>query len=137
MLPYDTLCLSKKSSSPNVILVVEDDVSTAETLALALSLETPHTIFLAATGREAVQTLRESTPHLILLDLHLPDMSGLAFYDGLRLFPEHAETPVVFLSASPSSEMVKEIAHRAGVVLEKPFDLTELLALVARLLPAC
>lgn len=65
MLRHD-LSLSRKQPSLKTVLVVEDDASTAEFLALAISSETPHAVLLVANGREASHTLKEITPDLIL-----------------------------------------------------------------------
>jgi len=130
MLHNGTLSLPKKQPLIKTGLVVEDDVSIAEFLALAISSETPHAVLLVANGREALETLKEITPDLILLDYHLPEMDGLAFYDLLRSVKGQEETPVVFLSASTALNVVEAIEHRNVALLAKPFELTDLLDVI-------
>lgn len=84
----------------------------------------------AGHGGEALAWLRGGKrPCLILLDLMMPVMSGSEFLDALRLDPDHAETPVVLISAWP--EKAARI-HRIQGVVSKPFDLDRIFDHVRR-----
>ena len=115
-----------------VALVVEDDESVRELLADVLSDEGYSTLE-ARDGEEALQLLDEvilpaKVPCVVLLDMMLPDVSGLGVLDHLKA--QGAQVPVVAISAN----MTQVAAARAAgtrAALAKPFDLNQLVALVA------
>ena len=111
------------------ILVVEDDASIGEIIALTLSEETSLQVYLASNGQEALKILREVVPAIFLLDYQLPSMTGLQLYDYLHTLPEFAEIPTIMMSANlPWRELEKR--HILG--LQKPFEIDELIEIVER-----
>lgn len=107
------------------VLYVEDDAVSAALVreifdTLFPSLELVH----AATGAEGVRLVREAHPDLVLLDMHLPDMSGL---DVLRQLTLIAGAPrVVLLTADKiSPDVVKALALGAYEYWTKPINLTQ------------
>ena len=130
MLHNGTQPLLKKQFSHKTILFVKDNADTAELHALAISSETTNIVLLVANGREALQILKDIIPNLILLDDHLPEIDGLAFYDLLRSTKGQEETSIAFLSASPPLDGVNEIGYREVVQVKKPFELNDLLAVI-------
>ncbi len=130
MLHNDTRSLVKTQFSLKAILFVEDDASIAEFITLPISSEPTYAVLLVANGREALQILKDIVPDLILLDDHLPEIDGFAFYDHLRLTQGQEETPIVFLHASVPSNVVKETKHREVALLKKPFELNDLLSII-------
>jgi CheY-like chemotaxis protein len=121
--------MSEKSP---VALVVEDDQPVRELLADVLSGEGYSTLE-AGDGEEAIQLVDElilpaNVPCVVVLDMMLPDVSGLGVLDHLQA--QGARVPVVAISAS----MTQVAAARAAgtqAALAKPFDLYQLVALVA------
>ena len=96
---------------PLPILVVEDDPAHADLIARALGncLYCPVTI--VPTGQAALEALQRRdepllSPHLILLDLCLPDMPGLEVLREIRAVRRFQTTPIVILSAERSDSMV-------------------------------
>jgi two-component system KDP operon response regulator KdpE len=100
------------------ILVVEDDASLRRSLAATLKAA-GYRGLEAATLAEATRALAHHKPHLILLDLGLPDGDGVDFIAALR---REATTPVVVLSAR-GAEAMKVAALDAGAddYVTKPF----------------
>lgn len=120
------------------ILLVEDDPAMREGLADCLTLE-GYTVEGAADGEQAMAALETSLsftreggkrPALILLDLLMPVMSGWQLLHRLRDDPRFQGIPVVLMSAALQGGPPLPAADG---YLPKPFDLAELLALVARL----
>lgn len=106
------------------ILVVEDDEDTRVTLRYILEAK-GYDVAEAGDGRAALAWLENgSRPCLILLDLMMPVMSGLEFLASFRAQPDHADTPVIVVSAWP-----ERAAETPGIqgFLKKPFNLVELL----------
>jgi CheY-like chemotaxis protein len=89
---------------------------------------------VSMTGLDALAAVRSLAPHLILLDMHLPDISGLELLRHLRRDPATGLIPII-VSADATSQQIDE-ALGAGAVryLTKPVDVTELLAVVDALL---
>jgi diguanylate cyclase (GGDEF)-like protein len=112
------------------ILVVEDERLIARLLKETLQVE-GYQVVTVLRGEDAVQyTLRE-TPHLLLLDMKLPDMDGYDVIRQLRSHPKSMHIPIIVLSAIDEC-IYKVRAFEAGAddYVTKPFDTGELLARV-------
>ena len=112
------------------ILIVEDNIHLRRILAGALELH-GYTISVAATGQEAIQTAIVAKPKLILLDLTLPDMTGMEAARALKQNQQTADIPIVGCSAYIGAEWRDE-ALRSGMVeyLQKPIPLREIEAVI-------
>lgn len=118
-----------------VILHVEDDRSLQSLVRAALEQLGGYSVRTAANGAEALAVAGGCAPKLLLLDLDLPDMSGVAALRGLRALPGLAEVPAVFLTAMRAPEMPAELAS-LGVreILPKPFRPRQLVQAIDRVL---
>lgn len=112
------------------ILVVEDERLIARLLKETLQIE-GYQVVTVLRGEDAVQyTLRE-TPHLILLDMKLPDTDGYDVVSRLRSHPKTMHIPIIILSAiDESADKVRAFELGADDYVTKPFDTGELLARV-------
>jgi DNA-binding response OmpR family regulator len=109
------------------ILVVDDEPTQREMLAEALEAE-GFTIVTAADGRAALLKFREVKPDLVLLDLMLPEMSGI---EVCRIIRAESGVPILMLTAK-NSELDKVVGLELGAddYVTKPFSLRELIARV-------
>ncbi|MCI0347348.1 MAG: response regulator transcription factor, partial [Chloroflexi bacterium] len=109
------------------ILVVDDEPTLRETLVEALESEGYRAI-PAADGREALARFRAERPDLILLDLMLPELSGV---EVTRIIRAESGVPIVMLTAK-DSEVDKVVGLELGAddYVTKPFSLRELSARV-------
>src|SRR4051794_30512036 len=107
------------------ILVVEDETTLRETLADALEAE-GFRVVAAADGREALTRFRADRPDLVLLDLMLPQLSGV---EVCRIIRAESPTPIIMLTAK-DSELDKVVGLELGAddYVTKPFSLRELSA---------
>jgi two-component system response regulator RegX3 len=112
------------------ILVVEDETTLRETLADALEVE-GFRVVAAADGREALTRFRADKPDLVLLDLMLPELSGI---EVCRIIRAESGVPIVMLTAK-DSELDKVVGLELGAVdyVTKPFSLRELSARIRAL----
>jgi two-component system KDP operon response regulator KdpE len=109
------------------VLVVDDDPTLRRTLEIGLRAE-DHEVLIAADGRTALQALREDHPDIVVLDLGLPDLSGVEVLRRLRAW---STVPVVVLSArAESTEKIEALDLGADDYVTKPFGMEELLARV-------
>jgi CheY-like chemotaxis protein len=92
---------------------------------------------VARTGQEAIDQALAHRPHLILMDVRMPDLDGLEATRRLRELPEFRTVPVIALTASTGSEAEeRQLAAGMTAHLAKPIQATELFALLERFLPA-
>ena len=109
------------------VLVVDDEAPIRRTMRANLEAR-GYDVDLAETGEQALQLAARHHPDVVLLDLGLPGMDGLAVIDGLRGW---SQVPIVVLSAR-DAERDKVAALDAGAddYVSKPFGMDELLARV-------
>lgn len=108
------------------ILIVEDEQKLSRVLQLELEYENYETA-IAQTGVEALQKIEEKKWDLILLDIMLPELSGLEVLRRLRRKDEH--TPVILLTARDQvHDKVSGLDLGANDYMTKPFQIEELLA---------
>ena len=113
----------------NRILIVDDDEHVAS--GLAALLEDEWEVRVAGTGRQAVVAFGELSPDVVLLDVMLPDISGI---DLLHQFKMYSETvAVIMMSGGGTLERVIEsMKLGAETFLQKPFDYDALAAALAQ-----
>lgn len=113
------------------ILIVDDDENIAELISLYLVKECFSTE-IASTGREALMLAKSFNPHLILLDIMLPDIDGYEVCTEIR---KTKQTPIIMLSAKGEVfDKVLGLKIGADDYMIKPFDSNELVARVKAVL---
>jgi CheY-like chemotaxis protein len=116
------------------IMVVEDYDDTR--LLLKKGLEgLGYTVLEASNGQEAVDIADRERPDLILMDLDLPILDGIAATQRIRQHADLESVPIVAVTAYPMSYThVKAFAKGCNEYMPKPIDMTELANLVNRYL---
>ncbi|HYV41724.1 MAG TPA: response regulator [Thermoanaerobaculia bacterium] len=105
------------------VLLVDDEVDIRRIAALSLSGVGGMEVAQASGGSEGIRKAREDRPDVILLDMMMPGLDGLATFQALRSDPETSAIPVIFLTAKAMSAEVDRLrALGARGVLIKPFD---------------
>jgi CheY-like chemotaxis protein/anti-sigma regulatory factor (Ser/Thr protein kinase) len=119
------------------VLYIEDNTSNTVLVESALSLR-PHIRFISAVqGQLGLELAREHGPDLILLDLHLPDMSGEAVLKGLKSDERTATASVIVVSADATKNRIRELlAAGAQDYITKPLVIKDFLASVDMALAA-
>ena len=113
------------------MLHVEDNLSNLKLIQRLLVHRPEIRLLPAMQARLGLDLAREHRPHLILLDLHLPDMPGEEFLLRLRAIPETREIPVVVISADATpGQITRLLASGARAYLTKPLDVKKFLALL-------
>ena len=113
--------------TPPCILVVDDDAQILRALRTNLEAR-DYRVVTASTGRQAVIELADHSPDLLILDLGLPDISGLEVLMSLRSW---SDIPVIVVSARTSDpDKISALDEGADDYLTKPFSMGELLARV-------
>lgn len=109
------------------ILICDDDPDIVAALKIYLTNE-DYTLYTASTGREALDCIRQNSIDLVLMDIMMPEMDGIAATVKLR---EEFNIPVIFLTAkSELSDKVLGLNVGADDYVTKPFDPVEVQARV-------
>lgn len=113
------------------VLICDDEPSLRELI--RLSLGDSYSFAEADDGEESLELVRRLRPDVVILDLMMPRRSGLEVLGEIRRNESLSATPVIVLTAQPSS---REEAVRAGadVVMVKPFEPTQITAAVEEVL---
>jgi PAS domain S-box-containing protein len=122
---------SSRGDASGTILYIEDNRSNVRLLERLLGKRRAVTLLTAGRGDEGLEQARRTRPHLILLDLHLPDMSGEEVLRQLWSDPQTRALPVAVLSADATpAQRQRLLASGAVAYLTKPLDITQLLRLI-------
>jgi two-component system, OmpR family, response regulator len=117
---------------PARVLVVDDEPNIVDVISMALRYE-GFEVDAAGTGAEALAKVHDTRPHVLLLDVMLPDIEG--FEVARRLGAERARVPIIFLTARDATEdRVRGLTVGGDDYVTKPFSLEELVARVRALL---
>ena len=108
------------------VLVVDDELETAEMLVEMMRLS-GYQVFKSSTGRQAIQMITRERPDVVLLDLMMPDVSGLDVLRYMRRDPYLRKIPVIILSARcMPSDIQSGLEAGADLFLTKPLDCDDL-----------
>jgi CheY-like chemotaxis protein len=116
------------------VLLVDDDPDGRESVARSL-MKAGHTVRAVGNGREALISLVMSVPHVIVLDLRMPEMDGLTFLEVVRGYLRWSAVPVVLLTAFPDDAPIERL-HGLGVrtiFVKANYRLDDLLGCVRKL----
>jgi CheY-like chemotaxis protein len=112
-------------------ILVVDDEPVLRTIVREILHEEGYAVIEAADGRVMLEIMARVRPDLVLMDVMMPGIDGREAYQQLRSNPEHRDVPVVLMSAG-----VRPIRLDPSIAgfMAKPFDLTQLIELVTRLI---
>lgn len=113
-----------------LVLVVDDDPDILEAICDILDGE-DYRVARARNGAEALERVDAERPDVILLDLMMPVMDGVAFAKALRQRPADRDVPILVISADGNPQRAASVNPRG--YLAKPFDIDTLLSHVARI----
>jgi len=116
---------------PATVLICDDEPSLRELI--RISLDGPYSFAEADDGEKSLEIARRLRPDVIILDMMMPRLSGLEVLSEIRGDRGLAETPVIVLTAQPST---KDEALRCGadIVMVKPFEPEQITAAVEEVL---
>ena len=108
------------------LLIVEDDIDISTMLRIYFSSQ-GYDVDVAGRGSEALEKTRHVMPHLIILDIMLPDIDGYGVCRTLRMNTRTSHIPVIFLTQKDErSDRLQGLELGADDYITKPFDIEEL-----------
>lgn len=121
---------SSKNGGPPRVLYIEDSEPNFRLIENVLRDRPGTDLAWAQTGEEALEMAQGKPPHLVLLDLDLPDIHGSQVLERLQAQPATADTPVIVISADATpSQIERMLAAGAHNYLTKPFDIRRFLCI--------
>ena len=111
------------------VLVVEDDPAVRKLIKITLA-RAGYRPFAAENGTEALNLLQDQAVEVVLTDINMPSMGGLALYQEIQA--EHPQLPVIFMSGAA---MERDDLPPGSLVLNKPFRYDDLMAILRSALP--
>jgi DNA-binding response OmpR family regulator len=108
------------------ILIVEDDIDVANTLSVLFSMQ-GYGVTMVRFGADALQQCKQHLPHVIVLDIMLPDIDGYEVCRRLRSNHRTSHVPIIFLTQKDErSDKIAGLSLGADDYITKPFDVDEL-----------
>ena len=116
------------------ILIVEDNPRNMRLMEMALRAKN-YTLLKATDGEEALDIARREQPDLIIMDIHLPKLSGLEVTTKLRATPAFSHTPIIAVTAyAMKGDRERVIESGCDAYLSKPINTRELPGMIAEML---
>jgi DNA-binding response OmpR family regulator len=119
--------------TPPVALIIEDDEVIANFFALAVQ-EAGFAPVVILDGQEALEKLDRESPDLVVLDMHLPHVTGVHILHAIRSSERLKLTKVLVISAD--AMLTEYVREEADLVLNKPVEFLQLRDMSARLKPS-
>jgi two-component system, OmpR family, response regulator len=130
--PVERIVMCRADGNPINVLVVDDEAVLAEMVSMALRYE-GWNIATASDGSAAIAAARNQRPDVVVLDVMLPDMSGLDVLHKLR--EEHPQLPVLLLTAKDAVEdRIAGLTAGGDDYVTKPFSIEEVVLRLRALL---
>lgn len=117
------------------VLIIDDEETIQTVVQFGIRMATGWDVFTASSGPQGIQTAQNEQPDVILLDVMMPDMDGIATFKALQSHPETEHIPVIFLTAKAQTSEKRQF-HDLGVsgVITKPFNSLDLPEQIAKIL---
>lgn len=114
------------------ILIIDDERDILDSIATLLEVEGHETV-KAINGKDGIKSLSHNKYDLVIIDVMMPDKSGVEVLSKMRHEPENSKTPVILISASqePDTNGIKW-----DIFIRKPFDIKTLTESVQNILSA-
>jgi CheY-like chemotaxis protein len=117
------------------VLIIDDDEAIQTVVQFGIDMAAGWDVFAASSGSKGIQTAQIEQPDVILLDMIMPDMDGIATLQALQAHPQTEQIPVIFLTAK-AEVSEKNQFHDLGAsgAIAKPFNALDLPEQIARIL---
>ncbi len=117
------------------ILIIDDEESIQTVVEFGLKMTAGWEVISASSGNEGISRAQTEPLDMILLDVMMPEMDGLATFRALQLNDQTRSIPVIFLTAKAQASE-KRLFHETGVngIITKPFNALELAQQICQVL---
>jgi two-component system, OmpR family, alkaline phosphatase synthesis response regulator PhoP len=117
------------------VLIIDDEETIQTVVKFGIRMAASWEVLTASSGPEGIQTAQSEEIDVILLDVMMPEMDGIATFQALQTYPETEKIPVIFLTAKAQS-VEKCQLNDLGVsgVITKPFNSLDLPGQISKIL---
>jgi len=115
------------------VFIIDDDLGLQTVLTLALK-DAGYNVVSAPDGLEGLERMPDVKPDLILSDVMMPHVDGVQVFEALKERLRDDNIPIVMMTALNRKPWFADLEAEGAVILQKPFDVDHLLAVVAMLL---
>jgi len=115
------------------VFIIDDDLGLQTVLTLALK-DAGYNVVSAPDGLEGLERMPDVKPDLILSDVMMPQVDGVQVFEALKERLRDDNIPIVMMTALNRKPWFADLEAEGAVILQKPFDVDHLLAVVAMLL---
>ncbi|MEM7761131.1 MAG: response regulator [Cyanobacteria bacterium P01_A01_bin.40] len=117
------------------ILLIDDEETIQEVVQVGISIEAGWQVAIASSGLEGINLAQNEQPDVILLDVMMPEMDGIATLSQLKTNDKTSAIPVIFLTAKAQAEEKNQFQSLGVVdVITKPFNSMTLASQIAKIL---
>lgn len=117
------------------VLIIDDEETIQTVVKFGINMAAGWDVLTASSGPQGIQTAQTELLDVILLDVMMPEMDGIATFQALQTYPETERIPVIFLTAKAQT-VEKRQFNELGVsgVITKPFNSLDLPGQIAKIL---
>ncbi len=117
------------------VLIIDDEESIQTVVRFGISMAAGWDVLTASSGPQGIDTAQSELIDVILLDVMMPEMDGIATFHALKTYPKTEEIPVIFLTAKAQTSE-KNHFNDLGVsgVITKPFNSLDLPSQISKIL---
>lgn len=117
------------------VLIIDDEETIQTVVQFGIKMTVGWEVFTASSGQEGIETAQSQKPDVILLDVMMPDMDGIATFKELQSHSETEQIPVILLTAKAQTAEKRQF-NDLGVsgVITKPFNSLDLPEQITRIL---
>jgi CheY-like chemotaxis protein len=121
--------------TPKRILIIDDEETIQTVVQFGIQMQAGWQVLSASSGLQGIQAAQVEQPDVILLDVMMPEMDGIATFKQLQSDPKTQQIPVIFLTAKAQA-VEKRQFNELGVsgIITKPFNSLDLPDQIARIL---
>ena len=111
------------------ILIIDDDLALQTVLEIALR-EAGYEVILANDGQEGIEKLTTTSPDLVISDIMMPQMDGVETFQQIKEQLQDNGIPIFIMTALNRKPWFADLEAEGAVIIQKPFDIDQLLRLV-------
>jgi CheY-like chemotaxis protein len=117
------------TNSKGTIFVMDDDLAMQTVLEYALR-NAGYDVVIASDGQEGLRRLETLQPSLVLSDIMMPNMDGVEVFNQLKDRLQESGVPIIIMTALNRKPWFADLEAEGAVILHKPFEVEELIALI-------
>lgn len=111
------------------IVIIDDDIPLQSMLQITLS-KAGYTVATASNGEEGLELLRHVQPTMVISDIMMPTMDGVEMFQRIKERLQDNNIPIIIITALNRKPWFADLEAEGAAILQKPFQLDDLLRLV-------